>query len=133
MKMKSAAVSAMLALCPLTAWAGSSTFQNSCRNIQMSASEEGVRISAECRTRDGRYLSTSYLVRGIVNNNGQLRGERGAATSFQHSCRDGKLSWNASRITLNAICKTRSGSENQTSIEFLNIENNDGRLVTAQH
>lgn len=54
-----------------------SSFQQSCGNIQIAASEistsgSGVTLSALCRTRDGRSVSASLPLTGISNNNGTL-------------------------------------------------------------
>lgn len=133
MKMKSIAVSAVLTLCSPLAWAASSSFQNSCSNTQMSVSDNGVRISAECRTKNGAYNATSILVRGISNDDGRLRGKSGAPTSFQHSCRKITLNMNTNQVALQAICKTRSGSERKTRLELTNIENRNGRLVLGSN
>ena len=44
-------------------------FDESCTNISI----DGDLISAECRTRDGRYKSTSIRINGIENIDGELQ------------------------------------------------------------
>ena len=51
---------------------GASTFQQSCGNIQITASGSGVTLSALCRTSSGSSVSTSIPLTGIGNNNGTL-------------------------------------------------------------
>ncbi|MEH1873297.1 CVNH domain-containing protein [Nostoc sp.] len=46
-----------------------SSYQASCRNIDVA----GATLTASCRRIDGRYRSTSILIKGIYNNNGVLR------------------------------------------------------------
>ncbi|WP_113752097.1 mannose-binding lectin [Bordetella trematum] len=122
---------AALAMSLLTtpASAGSSTFQNSCRNIKLHSDDNGAWISAECRTRSGNYTKSSIAIRGLINDNGRLRGRSGEQTSYQKSCRDRRISWSKEKVSISAVCRTRAGSENNTSIEILNIENQDGKLV----
>lgn len=129
MKMKSIAVSAILTLCSPLAWSASSSFQNSCSNIKWSVSENGLRVSAQCQTQNGAYNATSILVRGLSNENGRLVITPGESTSFQHSCRSININPYTNQVTLSAICKTRTGSDNQTDIELTNIENRNGKLV----
>lgn len=68
-----AACSAMLATIPIdTALAGPSSpssYQSSCRNISVA----GATLTASCRRRNGTYNPTSILIRGIYNNDGNLR------------------------------------------------------------
>lgn len=51
---------------------GASTFQQSCGNIQITASGSGVTLSALCRTSGGSSVATSIPLTGIGNNNGTL-------------------------------------------------------------
>ena len=51
---------------------GASTFQQSCGNIQISASGSGATLSALCRTSSGSSVSASIPLTGIGNNNGSL-------------------------------------------------------------
>ncbi|HSG38778.1 MAG TPA: CVNH domain-containing protein [Thermoanaerobaculia bacterium] len=51
---------------------GASTFQQSCGNIQITATASQVTLSALCRTSSGGSNATSLPLNGIKNNNGTL-------------------------------------------------------------
>lgn len=56
----------------LTSGSGASTFQQSCGNIQVSATPSGAMLSAICRTAAGDANATTTPLNGINNNNGNL-------------------------------------------------------------
>lgn len=133
MKLKLIAAAAILTLSSPMAWAASSSFQNSCQNITMNTTSEAVTFTADCRTQNGNYNTTSIQFRGLTNNNGRLQVERGAQTSYQHSCRDRGIRWNANKFWIRAICKTAAGEDREATLEIYNIENRNGRLVYASN
>ena len=51
---------------------GASSFQQSCGNIQITATGSQVTLSALCRTSSGGSNATSLPLNGIKNNNGTL-------------------------------------------------------------
>lgn len=110
------------------AQAAPSTFQNSCRNIELYTDANEVSIQAECRTRSGQYNATAIELLGISNENGVLRGRGNAASSFQKSCRNIRIRHNERAVDIAATCKDAQGNEKNTSIPLQDIENNDGYL-----
>ncbi|HEX2256620.1 MAG TPA: CVNH domain-containing protein [Afifellaceae bacterium] len=56
----------------LTQGSGTSTFQQSCGNIQILVDGPDVMLSALCRTSDGQSNPTSLSLDNISNNNGNL-------------------------------------------------------------
>lgn len=113
--------------------AASSSFQNSCRNIKLHSNDGGAWISAECRTRNGNFTPSTITINGLVNNDGRLQGRSGEPTSYHKSCKNRKISWNKEKVSISAVCRTRDGNERNTSIELLNIENRDGKLVRGRN
>lgn len=51
---------------------GSSSFQKSCGNIQITANAQGANLTALCRTSSGGSNATSLPLNNIGNNNGTL-------------------------------------------------------------
>ncbi|MCC5652306.1 CVNH domain-containing protein [Nostoc sp. XA013] len=99
----------------------SSTYQSSCRKISVS----GATLSASCRRVNGQFKSTSILIRGIENNDGNLNYSQPTSPStYQSSCR--KIS--VSGATLSASCRRVNGQFKSTSILIRGIENSDGNL-----
>ncbi|MBW4634805.1 MAG: CVNH domain-containing protein [Iphinoe sp. HA4291-MV1] len=99
----------------------SSTYQSSCSKISVS----GATLSASCRRKNGKFKSTSILIRGIENNDGNLSYFRSTSPStYQSSC--SKIS--VSGATLSASCRRKNGKFKSTSILIRGIENNDGNL-----
>lgn len=123
--MSALALSSML-LAP--AQAAPSTFQNSCRNIELYTDANEVSIHAECRTRAGRYNATAIELVGISNQYGTLKGRGEAPSSFQNSCRNIRIRHNERAVDIAATCKDGRGGEKNTSIPLQDIENNDGHL-----
>jgi hypothetical protein len=121
-----AACSAMLATIPVNpafaAPSSPSSYQSSCQSISVA----GATLSARCRRIDGTFNSTSILIRGIYNNNGNLRytGSPAAASSYQSSCQ----SISVAGATLSARCRRINGTFNSTSILIRGIYNNNGVL-----
>ena len=122
-------MSALLSLALMApAQAAPSTFQNSCRNIELHTDSDEVAIHAECRTRNGDYNATAIELLGISNEYGTLRGRGDSASSFQNSCRNVQIRFNAQDVDIAAICEDGKGGEKNTSISLQDIENNDGNL-----
>jgi Tfp pilus assembly protein FimT len=99
-----------------------SSYQSSCRNIGAS----GATLTAQCRRRNGTHNNTSILIRGIYNDDGNLRYTSNATdtSSYQSSCRN----IGVSGATLTAQCRRRNGTHNNTSILIRGIYNDDGNL-----
>ncbi|NMG09192.1 CVNH domain-containing protein [Brasilonema sp. UFV-L1] len=101
-----------------------SSYQNSCRNIDVS----GATLTAQCRRTDGTFNNnTSILIRGIYNDNGVLRytSNATAASSYAASCRN----IGVSGATLTAECRRTDGTfNNNTSILIRGIYNDNGVL-----
>ncbi|WP_110973024.1 mannose-binding lectin [Pseudomonas huaxiensis] len=122
-------MSALLSLALMApAQAAPSTFQNSCRNIELQTDSNEVSIHAECRTRSGDYNATAIELVGVSNEYGTLRGRGDAPSSFQNSCRNVQLRYNPQEVDIAAICEDGKGGEKNTSITLHDIENNDGNL-----
>jgi hypothetical protein len=99
-----------------------SSYQSSCRNIGIS----GDLLSANCRTRAGGYKNTNIRVRGIENNDGNLRFVGlGVSSSYQRSCRN----IGVAGATLTASCRRINGTYKGTAILIPGIKNIDGNLT----
>lgn len=105
------------------AQAAPSTFQQTCLEISINQ----ARLTAKCRRVDGQtFRTTSIDLWGIANIDGALRFDiNGGPSSYPRTCRAISISGNV----LSAICKTRSGAENPTSMVLPGIANRDGALV----
>lgn len=57
----------------ISAGAGTSSFQNSCRNMKIAMREGHVWLDASCRTTDGQYVDSSAKIYDISNEDGTLR------------------------------------------------------------
>jgi len=99
-------------------WLPGGSWQRTCTDARMN----GDRLSASCRTRDGR-LRTSSLVVGlcrgeISNQDGRLsceqRRPRLPGGSWQRSCTDARMNGD----TLFATCRTRNGQMMRTQINI---------------
>ena len=103
-----------------------SSYQSSCENIKIT----GATLSARCRLANGSTKSTSILIRGIENQNGNLVYSRNprAASSYQASCNN--LYNNGA--TLLARCRLANGSINSTSILIRGIDNQNGNLTYSR-
>ncbi|KAB8331488.1 hypothetical protein SD80_023610 [Scytonema tolypothrichoides VB-61278] len=99
-----------------------SSYQNSCQNIGVS----GATLTAQCRRRNGTFNNTSILIRGIYNDDGNLRytSNATAASSYAASCQNIRVSG----ATLTAQCRRRNGTFNNTSILIRGIYNDNGVL-----
>ncbi|MDZ8222496.1 MULTISPECIES: CVNH domain-containing protein [unclassified Nostoc] len=124
--MSLAACGAIIATIPINAAFAAptdlSSYQNSCRNIDVS----GATLTASCRRINGTYNSTSILIRGIFNGNGVLlyTSNPRSASSYQNSCRN----INVAGATLTASCRRINGTYNSTSILIKGIDNINGVL-----
>lgn len=99
-----------------------SSYQDSCDNIAIS----GNVLSADCRKKDGQFVQSSIVLRGIENADGVLMATSSdQPSSYQDSCDDISISGN----TLSAICKTKAGMQNQTTLTLDGIQNTDGVLT----
>lgn len=120
---------ALLAMLPTSANAAPSTFQNSCRNIELQVDPSMVRMQADCRTRDGGYTQSGIRVVGISNEFGSLRRLNNAPSSFQNSCDDIELHTNSNEVKITAICEDGRGGTKRTSFVINGVDNIDGKLM----
>ena len=100
-----------------------SSYQSSCENIKIT----GATLSARCRLVNGSTKSTSILIRGIDNQNGNLTYSRNprATSSYQASCEN----IDNTGATLLARCRQTNGSTKSTSILIRGIDNQNGNLA----
>ncbi len=110
-----------------TAFAGASTFQNSCSNITFAYVNNQAAVQAVCLKADGTANSSTLVITGISNQQGKLVQGSGAST-FQSSCGNIQITANASGVTLSALCRNSSGASGQTSLPLSGIGNNNGNL-----
>lgn len=104
-----------------------SGFQNTCSNIAFAYSASGqATITAVCLRANGSPNSTSLVLTGISNQNGNLVQGSGAST-FQQSCGSIQVATSAQGANLTALCRNSGGGVNATSVP-LNIGNNNGNL-----
>lgn len=108
--------------------AGNSSFQQTCSNISFAYSGNAPAIQAVCLTAAGAPHSTSLVIQGISNQNGNLTNS-GGNSSFQQSCGNIQIGVTTSSATLTAFCRTTSGSSNSTSIPLNGISNSNGNLT----
>ena len=103
-----------------------SSYQSSCENIKIT----GATLSARCRLVNGSTKSTSILIRGIENQNGNLIYSRNpiAASSYQVSCKN----IDHTGATLLARCRLVNGSTKSTSILIRGIDNQNGNLTYSR-
>ena len=106
-----------------------SSFQNTCSNITFAYSGSNAAVQAVCLRAHGTPNSTSLVIQGISNQNGQLTGGGSGPATFQQSCGDIQILADGSSVQLSALCRTTSGMSNPTSIELDGISNNDGVLT----
>lgn len=131
--LRKAVIAALFSSVATTAMAAAhSTFQNSCRNIELLFSNDGAWIEAECRTRRGSYKHASFELRGLVNQDGRLRFSGGGAASFQRSCRNLELVWSTEKFSLRGICRKASGDEVRATMAIGSLTNDDGRIVVRR-
>ncbi len=109
------------------------SWQRTCTDARM----HGDRLSASCRTRDGRLRHSALVVdrcRGeISNQDGRLscdqRRPRLPGGSWQRSCTDARMNGE----TLFAVCRTRNGQMMRTQINLRgcrgDLANLNGRLT----
>jgi hypothetical protein len=106
-----------------------SNFQNTCSQINFAYSGNSPTLSAVCLRANGTANPTSLTLQGISNQNGSLVQASGAST-FQQSCGNIQVvANNPNTVTLTALCRTSSGSSNQTNLPLNNISNNNGSLT----
>jgi hypothetical protein len=106
-----------------------STFQQTCSNIEFKYNAQGqATISATCLRADGSPNATSLAIQGVSNNNGTLTRVGGAST-FQKSCGNITIAAkDANMVSLSALCRSSSGASNSTSIQLNGIKNINGVL-----
>jgi hypothetical protein len=99
-----------------------SSYQNTCRNIQV----DEATLSARCSRVNGGSNTTSIQIRGIENRNGTLTylSDATDASNYQNSCRNIQVY----KRFLSARCDRVNGSSSTTSISIRGIENRDGTL-----
>ncbi len=129
MKKPILAVSAVvLGIAGGVAFAGNSTFQQTCSNIAFAYSGNSPALQATCLRANGTPNASNLVITGISNQNGKLTNS-GGASSFQQSCGNIQIGVTTSAATLTAFCRTTSGSSNSTSIPLTGISNNNGNLT----
>ena len=103
-----------------------SSYQNSCRNIQVS----GASLAALCSRKNDGSNVTSISIRGIENQNGRLTYSSNSnySSSYQNSCQNIKVSG----ATLSARCRRTNGGYKRTSISIRGIENQNGKLTYSR-
>lgn len=111
-----------------TVLAQGSTFQYSCSNIDFAYSGNDAAVTAVCLRRDGSPNKTQVLIKGISNQDGKLVQGSGPS-SFQQSCGNIQIEVDGPYVTLSALCRTMSGSSNETSIPLEGISNQNGNLT----
>jgi len=121
-------VAMLAALTATSAFAGNSTFQQTCSNIDFAYSGDKPAIEATCLRANGTPNKTSLILTGISNQNGKLT-QGGGASSFQESCGNIEISVDISGAKLTAFCRTGSGSSEPTSLPLENINNQNGNLA----
>lgn len=107
----------------------SSSFQNTCSNIEFVYQGDDAALSATCLRANGTPNASVLLIRGVSNQNGTLTVGSGAS-SFQKSC--GNIEITAApegQVFLSAFCRTTSGSFKTNRIELDGISNNNGNLT----
>ncbi len=105
-----------------------STFQNTCSNIQFVYSGNNAALQAVCLRANGTPNPSSLVLQGISNQNGNLVQGSGPST-FQQSCGNIQINVSGANVTLTALCRTTSGSSHATSLPLNNINNNNGNLT----
>lgn len=106
-----------------------SSFQQTCSQIEFAYAGKSPTIKAVCLRPDGSPNPTSLTLQGISNDNGNLVQGSGAA-SFQQSCGNIRIVVaGPNDVNLTALCRTVSGSSNNTSIPLNNISNRNGTLA----
>lgn len=126
-----AACSTILAVIPnkpaLAQPTSPSSYQNSCQSIKYARQNL---IQATCRTENGSSKSTLIRIRGIDNQNGNLRysSNPNAAATYFRSCSAIRVN----RTTLSANCSQINGSSKSTSILIRGIDNQNGTLTYSQ-
>lgn len=105
-----------------------SSFQNTCSNITFAYSGNSASVQAVCLRANGTPNSTSLILQGISNQNGQLTGGGSGPASFQQSCGNIQILADGSSVQLSALCRTTAGPSNPTSVELDGIGNNNGNL-----
>jgi len=126
-KLMLAGVAAGATLAAGSAFAASS-FQNTCSNITFAYSGNNAAVQAVCLRANGTPNSTSLVIQGISNQNGQLTGGGSGPASFQQSCGNIQILADGSSVQLSALCRTTGGQSNPTGIELDGISNNNGVL-----
>jgi hypothetical protein len=104
------------------------SFQNTCSEFRFAYSGSNPTFQAVCLKTDGTPNATSLTLEGIQNDNGILKQGTGAS-EFQKSCGSIQILVDGPDVTLAALCKSRSGQHNSTSLPLNNISNDNGKLV----
>jgi len=104
-----------------------SSYQNSCQSINFVRKNL---IQANCSQPNGSLKSTSILIRGIENQNGNFAysSNPNALATYFRNC--SAISVNGA--TLSANCSQPNGSLKSTSILIRGIENQNGNLRYSQ-
>ena len=100
-----------------------SSYQNTCSNTGFVYKGNDAALAGTCLKRDGTPNHTTLIIKGVSNNNGELKLGSGAST-FQKSC--GSI-----RITdgvIYASCRMMNGQSRPTSLQLPDISNNNGKL-----
>ncbi|HET6309028.1 MAG TPA: hypothetical protein VFG12_17690 [Rhodopila sp.] len=106
-----------------------SNFPNSCSQINFAyAANNSPTISAVCLRANGTANPTSLVIQGVTNQNGSLT-QGGGASTCQSSCGNIQIGINGTNVTLNAYCRTASGSSVPSSLPLNNISNSNGVLT----
>lgn len=105
----------------------SSTFQQTCSNIEFAFSGSTPTITAMCLTEAGLPNATSLTIAGISNQNGILT-RTGGASTFQKSCGSIAVETDQIGASLIAICRKSNGEFSESSIDLPGISNNNGVL-----
>jgi hypothetical protein len=105
-----------------------SSFQLTCSNIAFAYSGNAPALDATCLRSNGTPHQSSLILMGISNQNGHLTQGSGAST-FQESCGNILVNVSTGGATLEAYCRTTTGSFEQTQLPLDNISNQDGNLT----
>ena len=121
-------LSAVLAALFMSSANAASSFQYTCSNIGFSYVNADATLQAVCLRSDGTPHSSTLVLKGISNQNGKLV-QGGGSSTFQQSCGSIEILVAGGSVKLAAMCRTRSGSFNSTTLALNGISNNNGTLT----